>query len=192
MLHRTAKCQFSDIFSLQPAILKQGWYQEPLPEVKIRAAVDNSHLWLAGEVLEKPHYDTSVQAGSFFEGLAWDNDCLELFIKDAVTERYQEFHVAPSGAWWTCLFDGVRKPAHTQLIPKKAETIAKVEEGVWRAALCVPLSELAITIAPVGQVRMNLTAVVSSADKNTLRYLSYAQLHSVTPDFHRPEDFLKV
>lgn len=191
MLHRRAKCQFSDIFSLKPVILKQGWYQSPLPEVKMIVAVDNTHLWLAGVVYETPHYDASAQAGSFVEGLAWGNDCLELFMVDAHSAHYQEFHVAPSGAWWTCMFDGIRKPAQIQKTPKHAETFAKIESGVWQAALCIPLSELAITVAPESQVYLNLTAVISSAEESTIRYLSYAPLNSKTPDFHRPEDFLK-
>jgi len=51
--------------------------------------------------------NTSSTIGLCTPGL-WKQDVAELFFHDQNSERYFELNLAPSGAWWGCLFSSYR------------------------------------------------------------------------------------
>ena len=177
---------FSEILTLTPLSLEFGWFSASAPRVRMWFMRTPEYLMYAGEVEGVPEFDTGYETGQFVEGL-WTQNCLELFIAEQGSSRYQEFNLAPGGAWWTCSFSDVRQREAQQRKPSGVVTLQQREAGFWRAALRVPLSELAVRLTP-DETRFNLTAIVGSQSAQSFR--SFADIKTSKPDFHQPKFFV--
>jgi hypothetical protein len=148
-------------------------------------ALDPHCLWFFCEVEGGASYSTSRAAREFVEGL-WEEDVGEFFVRDS-SGRYQEFNLAPSGAWWSAVFDSYRRRAEVSPRPTILEVHTEVSSGSWRGLLGIQRESMAI------QVREGSSLHVSGivyAPK--CRYLSSCPDRSVEPDFHRSACFQPV
>ena len=57
---------------------------------------------------------SAEEASPRFTPELWQQSCFECFLRQEELKTYREWHFAPSGNWWTCLFDDYRKPARKQ------------------------------------------------------------------------------
>ena len=112
----------------------------------------------------------------------------ELFIKDAHSDRYLEFNLAPNGAWWSAEFTSPRVKADNEDIPiVGVRTYAKISgDGCWQAAASIPLSFLESDFSFGQGSRINVTFIVDSPEQ---KFLSVAELRGAKPDFHQPHCF---
>ncbi len=142
-------------------------------------------LAYAGEVEGLPQPD-SKNPVVVSQGLR-SCDCLELFLCEPNSPRYQEFNLGPDGKWWTCAFSDIRVREALQPLSAKAETFAEIRPDSWRAAFRLPLSELLINFDP-GHVRYNLSAIVGPPEAQS--FPSLADIAVQEPDFHQPRYFV--
>lgn len=127
----------------------------------------------------------------FVYGL-WREDCVELFIANPENGRYVEFNFAPSGAWWSRVFEDVREPA--AMDPPACQSLGRMEANEWSIEAQVDLGVVKDAIGGEPQSwAANLIVLVGGCDDDQpdRRNLhSLANLTSEQPDFHRPQDFL--
>lgn len=127
----------------------------------------------------------------FVYGL-WREDCVELFIANPENGRYVEFNFAPSGAWWSRVFEDVRKPAEVD--PPACQSHGRMDDTEWSVHAEIKLQTVQQGIGgePANWVA-NLIVLVGGCDDNEpdLNNLhSLCKFTSAHPDFHRPQDFL--
>ena len=127
-------------------------------------------------------------AGDFVSGL-WEYDVAELFIYSTETGHYQEFNIAPSGAWWSALFNGYRSQATTPFTAPQVEVLCHSSAQGWNSAIRIPLAELAIPSHPLESLRVNLCLIEGKAPRH---YLSAAHIGTEQPDFHAFQYYLPV
>lgn len=125
--------------------------------------------------------------GDFVSGL-WEYDVAELFIYSTENKHYQEFNLAPSGAWWSAVFSGYRALSTAPLSPPAVETLCVSSEAGWNAAIRIPFSELKIPFSLEG-TRINLCLIQGEAPR---RYLSAATIETSDPDFHATQCYLPL
>jgi hypothetical protein len=158
------------------------WFKEPVIDPpQFRFGLSNSELLFQAERSSPPHCTMEHSQGKFVEGL-WEADVAEYFLCEQGSERYLEVNLAPTGAWWWCLFDGYRTRAKTQPLPPPSVKITSVltQQG-WKAAIALPLIALPITIDPSAPTRFNVTFALT---KPRRQFLTEAPLVKATPDFH--------
>ncbi len=124
-----------------------------------------------------------ARPGSFIEGL-WEYDLVELFLLDSGGERYEEFNIAPNGAWWRCVFSSYRVREDAVDYAEPSPGIATSQRnGSWSVAIGIPFSQLNIDFRAREGERLNVCAIVSNGHGR--EYLSTAPLDAVKPDFHQ-------
>ncbi|MCB0353513.1 MAG: hypothetical protein KDD64_08320 [Bdellovibrionales bacterium] len=144
-------------------------------------AVDSERLYFSARSQRKAEFDPSLSSGQFREGL-WKMEVAELFLKEDNSSRYQEFNLAPSGAWWSCLFQNYRKEATDGFVyPSGTECFSSVDSTRWVASLALPLSELSIEISFSELSRANVCFILGAENR---QYLSAAPSPQEKPDFH--------
>ncbi|MCS6899906.1 MAG: hypothetical protein RMJ98_08970 [Myxococcales bacterium] len=163
--------------------MDKDWYGTPVPwEVSWVAACSPEEL-LFGAVVEAPA--RCEEGAGFREGL-WTHDVLELFVPCLRTTlhaargepRYLELNLAPSGAWWACLFEGYRIRCPRQPFPCEVRVWSTRREGSWSAALALPLAPIGISL---DLPRLRFCAILGEPR----RYLIHGISPGGTPDFHR-------
>ena len=148
-------------------------------------ALDPRCFWFLCEVEGGTSYSSNRVAGEFVEGL-WEEDVGEFFVRDP-SGRYQEFNLAPSGAWWSALFDSYRCRAEASPRPNVLEVYTELSSGAWLGVLGIARESMAI------QVRDGSSFHVSGIrHAPRCSYLSSCPDRSVEPDFHRSECFQGV
>ena len=152
--------------------------------------MDRTHLWFSAAREKCALISPDAEPCEFAEAL-WRYDVAELFIKDAHSDRYLEFNLAPNGAWWSAEFVGPRVRACTEDIPiVGVKTYFKTSaDGYWQAAASIPLSFLESDFSFGQGSRVNVTFIVDSPEQ---KFLSIAALPGAKPDFHQPEYFKEV
>ena len=133
------------------------------------------------------NFDDTLPSGSFVEGL-WERDVAEFFIAGC-GEDYQEFNIAPSGAWWSAHFSSYR-----QLIsPIQCSSVAvrsAAGPANWEIDFSVALSEIIpLRETSIGSARLNPTAIAFSQPRE---YLCLGHQSGSQPDFHLASNFLPV
>jgi hypothetical protein len=133
-----------------------------------------------------PEFDGTHRRGDFVEGLA-ERDVVELFIMDE-SGCYQEFHVSPAGAWWSCYFTGYRQRSDIALDGRPSSVSAQQEAGGWSAEIVYPRAALRVLVNEKSLV--HVTAIASISGER--RFLSSAPVSGIAPDFHRRECFQPI
>ncbi len=127
----------------------------------------------------------------FVYGL-WREDCVELFIANPENGRYVEYNFAPSGAWWSRVFEDIRQPG--DMGPPSCNAQGRMDADRWSIEAQIDLETIRNAIGgEPDQWVGNLIVLVGGCDDDQpdRRNLhSLANLTSVQPDFHRPQDFL--
>lgn len=173
------------------AQLEQDWSGQCIgAPASFALLADPQNLWFFARREKRASISPDARPHEFFEGL-WNHDVAELFIKDAVSERYLEINLAPNGAWWSAEFNGPRMRARSE-----ASVIEGVQshsrtcvDGSWQAALAIPISYLELHFGFGMDSRLNVTFIVDSPEQ---RFLSAVRLPGDTPDFHQPGYFERV
>ncbi len=134
----------------------------------------------------------AVLSGSdgFIEGL-WRFDCGELFLVQPLTGRYLEINLAPNGAWWSCVFSGVRARDEAILPPQIEGIWSSVAERGWEAGFSLSFAEIERCLGSSEGLRGNVTLILGGCpdvDPPLENLHSVARLGAV--DFHRPHEWL--
>lgn len=132
--------------------------------------------------------DRHDHAKEFVSGL-WEYDVGEIFLYAPESGRYQEFNIAPSGAWWSCAFSSYRKCVDVPIAIPTIKSWSESTPAGWRAALEIPLSQLQIGCHELKSLRCNICSIEG---KNPRHYLSAATIETPDPDFHHQSSFLPV
>jgi len=108
----------------------------------------------------------------------WRSTCCECFLRQETMKNYTEWNFAPSGNWWTCIFDDYRAPARKQpsgLQPQHLKIQRRKNILTLTAAIVCP-SQPALQIGPA--------LILAHAD-GCLSH--WAMQHpGGKPDFHLP------
>lgn len=172
----------TDLFTLKSEQLTNGWNINAAPKVFAYLAKNKEYIFFGLETKTKPNYNSELLQGEFVEGL-WKQDVAELFLFSEKGD-YQEFNLSPSAAWWSAYFSEYRKELEdTFNIPENIETVAKIENNFWQAAIKIPLSQINIKDIQI----VNATAIIYQEE---VHYYSYHSLNSEKPDFHRRPEVL--
>lgn len=166
--------------------ISRDWYAKHMPfPACYLVALDPVALHFSVQVAHHPVYDRSCRQGEFREGL-WSKDCAELFVREADSNRYQEFNLAPSGAWWSAWFEGSRKRIGVAS-PSLACAAAEITADGWKAWLSIDRTQLSLSPHALRQGAANVTLILNHPDEH---FYSVADLGAGEPDFHRINRFL--
>jgi hypothetical protein len=173
-------------------LIRRDWFGEPLEETPaFRLVLDKDALSLLATARKVPYSAPLAGPGTFYEGL-WEHDVAELFLVNPDNGFYWELHVAPSGAWWSCLFDEPRVRAEVSNDPPDGVETDSLE-GVkhWETRITVPLASLPAALAfNPARTRGNVCFCLGSAPRQ--RYASFAAPVPGEPDFHLPDQWLPL
>lgn len=176
----------SQVEALPHTPISTDWYGTPIPfACEFVLALDSDVLHFHVRVANAPHYDATHAGGAFIEGL-WTMDCAELFIKEPQSSRYQEFNLAPSGAWWSASFSEYRQRSLVAT-PESASGSAAATEANWSASLRIVRDKLLIAPSALESGSANVTFILRHPEEH---FYSFASLGNGEPDFHRIDQFL--
>ncbi len=122
----------------------------------------------------------------------YEDSCLEFFFMRAGGKNYFNFEINPNGR--LCIQYGPSRNDRTYLV--RSDDMAyfdihaeRTSDG-WEARYRIPLAFLR-TFDPAFEYRGALRANFYKCGDKTVHphFLSWAPVHSETPDFHRPADF---
>jgi len=126
-----------------------------------------------------------------FQAELWRHDCAEFFLLNPANDRYVEFNVSPTGAWWAASFTAPRQQEaeqHFQNVDCSTTTLN--EDKLWAIEFSLPASDIeAVLGAPLEALCGNVTAILQSPDQI---FLTAARLGGNQPDFHLPHAWLPV
>jgi hypothetical protein len=181
---------FEQIFNLKDTSIELDWFgQTPQAKSAFVLARDPEKLIFAAKCLQKPYYDKNHCIGDFAAGL-WEKDVAEIFIKEDNSTGYQEFNLSPSGAWWSGIFSDYRKEkTDTPLKTDGIRTYSEISETQWKAALEIPVNSLSIKTNLDQSTHVNVTFIIGGENR---QYLSYAEILSPEPDFHKLDDIFTL
>ena len=166
-----------------------GWEDSPLPHpARYSLYLSEKHLIATFSCPIAAWTERRDAAGDFVSGL-WEYDVAELFIYSSETKQYQEFNIAPSGAWWSALFSGYRTQVVSTFTPPTVELHCHSSAQGWNAAIKIPFSELALPGASHKNLLVNLCLIQGQKPRH---YLSAALIETAEPDFHAFQFFLPV
>lgn len=168
--------------------IERDWFGNAVstpPQYKL--AIDPKFLWFGARRLYPPQSSRTISAGTFEEGL-WNEDVAELFLcDDAISTRYAEINLAPSGAYWRCEFESYRTRAKGGALPvENIQARGQVGASGWEASLRVPRRELSITFSGERASRGNVSFILRGP---RLAYFTAHGLKASHPDFHLTEQF---
>jgi hypothetical protein len=148
-------------------------------------ALDPTTLWFFCSLPGGGHVKSAAARGDFVEGL-WEYDVAELFVRDA-HGSYQEFNLAPNGAWWSMTHSEYRVRRDESRPATCLSVTTNVLDGCWdvvaafdRRSLQVPLEEGSL---------VHVTGIHYAAQPI---YLSSRPPRDIAPDFHHPSCFSPV
>jgi hypothetical protein len=165
----------------------------PKSDASARLKLEGDTLTASFFVSAPAWFNAEYEANTFVEGL-WHFDCAELFVGSSSSGRYFEINLAPNGAWWTCLFEGVRKrDLHTRR--PRVHVEAALHETSWQASVSVSVSDLMTALESEHEDDLigNCTLVLGGCpdlDVPLENLHSLVELGAV--DFHRPQDWVPL
>jgi hypothetical protein len=186
----SSSLSFEKLFTLPLNQIEYDWYGERVKNnVSFIVAVDPDNLILGAQVDASPWIDPSHESGQFVEGL-WNKDVAEIFVASSESPVYQEFNLAPNGAWWSCFFSKYRKRDTAGFkMPQGVTTHSNIGSDSWQAAISIPLNQFCVPLDLEDTTRANVSFVVGKAKR---QYLTWANIQQREPDFHRAEDFENI
>jgi hypothetical protein len=168
------------------SILDRDWWGASwLPGARHALVADSEHLWLLAGDARPAKTQPGLAPGDFREGL-WQADVAELFIASADRQRYLEFNLSPTGAWWCAGFDGPRQRRQGTPMPRVRTQAKSDPASGWQAALAIPLSYLQEQLDFAQDCPLNVTLILQSPEQ---RFFSATDLGPGNPDFHQPARF---
>ena len=164
--------------SLTGPASKAGFYEVSQDEVAIQVSFKSA----------EPTYCSSETG--FVEGL-WRYDCGELFLADPASGRYLEINVAPNGAWWSCVFSGVRIRDMQVDAPRIERIFSEATPDGWNAGFSLTWDEVERCLGTTEGLKGNLTLILGGCPDVEP---PLQNLHSVAPlsavDFHLPNEWI--
>jgi hypothetical protein len=191
LVKQTKDCLSWDALDLSWSSIERDWYGQAMAVPASFALVtDKANLWFVAKRDQPPKGHPDTVPYEFTPGL-WRYDVAELFIRDACSDRYMEFNLAPNGAWWSAEFDRARDRSSTDdILIHGVKTYAAVSAGVgWQAAASIPLTYLKSAFGFGKQSAINVAFIVNSPQQ---AFLSKAQLPGSEPDYHQPDYFEQI
>ena len=146
--------------------------------------LDPKHLIYSVRMPEGRNYDPFLALGQFKANL-WTHDVSEIFIGDDGKNSYQEFNIAPSGAYWTSGFSEYRSqiPVTEQDLPGVRVLVALDEANHSRftsVSIAIPRAQFK-GCSFTERSRISCSAIVGAQPRN---YFSTSKLNAEKPDFH--------
>ena len=181
--------RIGNTFGEEAALEECAWSPNPAPAAFFSAAFDGENgLRFRLRSLAAPERTVNREPDS----AVWEDSCLEFFFMPEKDDRYMNFESNPKG----CLYIGLGhgRGDHVMLYKEDPEKYFDIrtfrtEEG-WEVYYRIPLEFLRVFYRDVsfaGEWRAN---VYKCGDETRNRhYLSWNQVTSESPDFHRPQDF---
>ena len=147
--------------------------------------MDTATAWFCCSLPGGSRVKSGTAHGEFVEGL-WEYDVAELFVRDA-HGAYQEFNLAPNGAWWSMTHTEYRVRSNESRPARCLSVATTILDGHWevvaafdRRSLQVPLEEGSL---------VHVTGIHYAAQPI---YLSSKPPRDTAPDFHHPLCFSPV
>lgn len=168
--------------------LSRDWYGAVVtPPLRFSLEFPSHRIVFSAERLAPPVCDRTIANGTFKEGL-WESEVAELFIREEDGPRYLEINLAPTGAWWWCVFESYRARATVQpSVPRGLRTTSELSSSRWSASIELPYEEIPIALSNPAQARLNVTGVIRAPET---KYLTWVALRSEKPDFHLADQFI--
>lgn len=148
-------------------------------------AIDPENLWFLCDLEGGQMWSRDRSKGEFVEGL-WEADVGEFFLKDS-NGRYQEFNLAPSGAWWSVVLESYRSRASDYAVPQVTHIHTEVREGEWSGVIAVRRESLAVALSSESSMHVSGVRYHPSVE-----YFSSHPDRAVEPDFHRASCFQPI
>ena len=151
--------------------------------------LDPEDLYFSVKIPESNNFDRTGNYGQFKPDL-WKHDVAELFIAADTGNSYQEFNLAPSGAYWTVKFSGYR-----ERIPESDAAVANLQIECRTTitgkvlSMKIPRSHIIENCSLGENSRINCCAIF---DKDPRNYFSTATLNPEKPDFHEISQWAKT
>ena len=143
---------------------------------------DPANIFFSAKIPDTHNYDKSLNPGQFKADL-WKQDLVELFIASDQGNSYQEFNLAPSGAYWTVKFSDYRvRIAESEQACANIKTECRTTISGKILSIQIPLSEIIDSCAFTSQSRVSCCAILGKDPRN---YFSTANLDLEKPDFHK-------
>ena len=131
-----------------------------------------------GVIVSQPTNISQEQTGDFVEGL-WNSDVAELFLFSPLTSTYQEFNFAPSGAWWSCVFNDYRQRADLQPLVPQPHIKKTSTKTSWSVEVTIPRESVLVAERLQESLCVNI-AVILGGDN----FYSLNADQRREPDFH--------
>ncbi len=176
--------------SWQFTAFKADWYgHAPKSALAFFFSLDAETITFAARGEGSAHFDRGEKIGEYREGL-WLHDVAEVFLRDDNDpNRYQEFNLSPSGAWWSHSFRAPRVRDENFSMPAGVECWAMTDDKGWKAAMRIPRRSLAVRFSGGKNSHANICAIAGNPRQ---QFFSLSTLNAKEPDFHRPLEFLAI
>ncbi|HLO99733.1 MAG TPA: hypothetical protein VK171_14160 [Fimbriimonas sp.] len=166
-----------------PATVKSKYGLRVLEELGVLLAIF--------EVEQKPFINEKIKPSTFYEGL-WRYDCGEVWLYAPSTGRYLEVNIAPNGAWWACVFSGVRV-RDTNCVPPLCEPSSVETDHSWYVNIKLELADIERCLGSLDNLQANVTLVLGGCPDVDA---PPENLHTIVPlskmDFHQPEQWQPI
>ena len=178
------KFNLESIFSLSGSRISVDFHQQPINyQVEIWFIEDPISFFFGARIAKVPWLMPGLEENEFVAGL-WKRDVVELFLKEDGSERYQEFNLAPQGAWWSGFFSEYRKEQELSIRPE-VSVQNQIDKTQWHAAMSIRKSSLSVSFSGSASSRANICLILGEQRD----HLSWARIAGTKPDFHRTHDF---
>ncbi|MCB0333603.1 MAG: hypothetical protein KDD55_08905 [Bdellovibrionales bacterium] len=159
------------------------WFgNEAQTKASFQLAASCDHILFAATVSSAPLCNTTLSEGEYVEGL-WKQDVAELFLCEERSTAYQEFNLAPTGAWWSFAFSDYRKEDEARYHhPEGIQCLSEIHGNSWSAAILIPRDELSITFDMTEHSRANVCFILGNEEQK--QFFSWKKLGEEEPDYH--------
>lgn len=166
--------------------MRTCWNGSALPQpLSWSVALDPRALWFVCELPGGRVCTSQKSHGQFLEGL-WDEDVAELFIKGE-NGAYQEFNLAPSGAWWSMTLSEYRKRRTDSKRPEPLHISTTIGSDRWEVVAAFGRDTLEIPLLPSSRIHVS-----GMWCRPEPCYLSSHPPSGVAPDYHHSACFQAV
>lgn len=165
-----------------------------LPDTKFNIARTSTHLWIHFNV--KENFVKAVHLKDQEE--VWKDSCVEFFVKLPYAEKYANFEFNCIG---TCLSTR-RKSRNEEVVPLSTEEMQSIERYATLGSQPIELQQTtnwALTVKiPMQIISSDTSAMINTMYANFYKcgdgtakphYVSWNNINTSQPDFHRPEFF---
>lgn len=121
-----------------------------------------------------------ARANTFTPNL-WEYTVAEIFFFNKQTERYQEYNIAPNGAWWQASFSDYRTSTTTRSPEHlKIEPLSYRNNNFWVTGFSMPVQNIN---NPFSEENL-LIQVCGISGHSKPQYIAWNSLPDADPDFH--------